>query len=59
MLRDEGREYASRLRQDGVDVDEVCYPGQPHGFVNFGFPAAAQAFDRIGGWLLRCFDARR
>jgi acetyl esterase len=59
MLRDEGREYATRLRQDGVDADEVCYPGQPHGFVNFGFPAAAQAFERIGGWLRGSFDARR
>jgi len=51
MLRDEGRAYAARLRDDGVDVDEVCYPGQPHGFVNFEFPAAALAFERIGTWL--------
>jgi acetyl esterase len=51
MLRDEGRAYAARLRDDGVDVDEVCYPGQPHGFVNFDFPAATDAFDRIGTWL--------
>jgi acetyl esterase len=51
MLRDEGRAYAARLRDDGVEVDEVCYPGQPHGFVNFGFPAAAEAFDRIGSWV--------
>jgi acetyl esterase len=50
-LRDEGRAYAARLRDEGVDVDEVCYPGQPHGFVNFGLPAAAQAFERIGAWL--------
>ncbi len=53
LLRDEGRAYAARLREDGVDVDEVCYPGQPHGFVNFGFPAAASAFDRIGVWMRR------
>lgn len=51
MLRDEGRAYAARLREEGVDVDEVCYAGQPHGFVNFEFPAAALAFDRIGTWL--------
>jgi acetyl esterase len=51
MLRDEGRAFAARLGQDGVDVDEVCYPGQPHGFVNFGFPAADAAFARIGDWL--------
>lgn len=51
MLRDEGRAYAGRLREAGVEVDEVCYPGQPHGFVNHGFPAAEQAFERIGEWL--------
>jgi len=51
MLRDEGRAYAARLREAGVDVDEVCYAGQPHGFVNFDFPIASVAFDRIGQWL--------
>jgi acetyl esterase len=57
MLRDEGREYAARLRNDGVEVDEVCYPGQPHGFINFDFPAAAQAFAHIGAWLRAAFLA--
>jgi len=51
MLRDEGRAYAVRLRDDEVDVEEVCYPGQPHGFVNFDFPAAGLAFEHIGRWL--------
>jgi len=51
MLRDEGRAYAVRLRDEEVDVEEVCYSGQPHGFVNFDFPAAGLAFDRIGTWL--------
>ena len=51
LLRDEGRAYATRLREEGVAVDEVCYPGQPHGFLNFGFPAAADAFDHVGRWL--------
>ena len=50
MLRDEGRAYAARLRAAGVATDEVCYPGQPHGFVNFEFPAATEAFARIGSW---------
>src|SRR5262249_36254476 len=37
MLRDEGRAYAARLRDEEVDIEEVCYAGQPHGFVNFDF----------------------
>jgi acetyl esterase len=59
MLRDEGRAYADRLRHDGVDVEEVCYPGQPHGFINFDFPAAAVAHERIGAWLRGRFDSAR
>jgi acetyl esterase len=51
LLRDEGRAYADRLREDGVDVEEVCYAGQPHGFVNFDFPAAKLAHEVIGSWL--------
>jgi acetyl esterase len=55
VLRDEGRAYAARLREADVAVDEVCYPGQPHGFMNFGFPAAIGAFERVGSWLRRAF----
>lgn len=55
LLRDEGRAYADRLREDGVSVEEVCYAGQPHGFVNFDFPAAALAHEVIGVWLRRRF----
>jgi acetyl esterase len=57
VLRDEGRLYAKRLSQAGVDVEEVCYAGQPHGFMNLGFPAAAQAYERIGVWLRSRFAA--
>jgi acetyl esterase len=53
LLRDEGRAYATRLGQEGVEVKEICYPGQPHGFVNFDFPAATLAFEEIGAWLTR------
>jgi acetyl esterase len=59
LLRDEGRAYAERLRHEGVDVDEVCYPGQPHGFINFDFPAAALAHERIGQWLRATFEPIR
>jgi acetyl esterase len=59
MLRDEGRAYAARMREDGVDVEEICYAGQPHGFVNFDFPAAALAHDVMGGWLRARFAEAR
>ena len=58
MLRDEGRAYADRLRDDGVDVEEICYVGQPHGFVNFAFPAADEAFERMGSWVRGIFAAK-
>jgi acetyl esterase len=54
-LRDEGRLYAERLRDDGVEVEELCCAGQPHGFVNFGLPAAAGAFERIGAFVRGVF----
>ncbi len=57
VLRDEGRAYAARLREDGVPTEEVCYPGQPHGFLNMMFPAATAAFDHTGGWLRARFSA--
>ena len=44
---------------DRVAVDEVCYPGQPHGFINFGFPAASLAFERTGQWLRSRFEQAR
>lgn len=50
LLRDEGREYARRLRAAGVSTVDICYPGQPHGFVNLMFPASADAFEQIGAW---------
>jgi acetyl esterase len=50
-LRDEGRLYARRLRDEGGVVEEMCCAGQPHGFVNFAFPAAADAFARIGAFV--------
>ena len=59
MLRDEGRAYAARLRADGVDTEEMCLPGQPHGFINHGFPAADTAFERIGAWLRTALATQR
>lgn len=50
-LRDEGRAYARRLRADAVEVDEYCYAGHPHGFVNYGMPAAADVYQRVARWF--------
>jgi acetyl esterase len=50
-LVDEGRAYLRRLRDDGVEAEEVCFAGQPHGFMNFGFPASGAAFEQCGRWV--------
>jgi acetyl esterase len=56
LLRDDGRLYAARLRAEGVVAEDVCYPGQPHGFVNFMFPAAHEAFARVGEFVRSVFE---
>jgi acetyl esterase len=56
VLRDEGRLYGRRLRDAGVASEEYCLAGQPHGFMNLGFPAAERAYERIGTWLTARFS---
>ncbi|GMP01656.1 alpha/beta hydrolase [Bradyrhizobium sp. TM239] len=52
-LRDEGDEYAERLRQAGVSVTTKHYPGQFHGFFTMGklLQQANVAVGEIGAWL--------
>jgi acetyl esterase len=52
-LRDEGDEYANRLRQAGVAVTYRSFPGQFHGFFTMGklLPQANVAASEIGAWL--------
>ena len=52
-LRDEGDDYAERLRQAGVPVTYKHYPGQFHGFFTMGklLPQANVAVREIGAWL--------
>jgi len=52
-LRDEGDEYAQRLKHAGVAVSYQTYPGQFHGFVTMGkiLPKANAALRDIGSWL--------
>jgi acetyl esterase len=52
-LRDEGDEYAARLKQAGVRVTYKHFPGQFHGFLTMGklLQQANVAVSEIGAWL--------
>ncbi|MEH2484996.1 alpha/beta hydrolase [Bradyrhizobium sp. AZCC 2230] len=52
-LRDEGDEYAARLKQAGVPVTYKHFPGQFHGFLTMGklLQQANVAVSEIGAWL--------
>ncbi|MCS6945883.1 MAG: alpha/beta hydrolase [Sutterellaceae bacterium] len=56
-LRDEGADYAERLRQAGVPVEYVCFESQIHGFLTMSklIDDAARAFDRCAQALQRAF----
>ncbi len=52
-LRDEGNEYATRLKADGVDVTFAHHPGQFHGFITMGklLTKANAALTDMADWL--------
>jgi acetyl esterase len=54
-LRDEGRAYADRLREAGVDVVYHEYPGQIHAFVSLtrAIPQGLEATQEVAEYLRR------
>lgn len=59
-IRDDGLDYAARLRAAGVPVQLLHYAGQFHGFLNFDslVGAGADGLARIGAALANAFDGR-
>lgn len=57
-IRDDGLDYAARLRAAEVPVQLLHYPGQFHGFLNFDAinAGARDALQRIGEALTLAFD---
>ena len=53
-LRDEGYEYSEKLKEFGVIVSYIEYPGYIHGFASMGFiPGTDEALDELCAELLR------
>jgi acetyl esterase len=59
-IRDDGLDYASRLRRAGIPVQVLHYPGQFHGFLNFDAinGGARDALMRLGEALVQAFDGQ-
>jgi acetyl esterase len=59
-LRDEGRAYADRLREAGVEVEYVCSQGSMHGFINTAgaIDESARVLDLVAGRLREALTPR-
>jgi acetyl esterase len=60
-LRDEGRDYAEKMRAAGVDVTYVCSEGSMHGFLNMAgsVQEAARVLDLTASHAQRALASRR
>jgi acetyl esterase len=58
-IRDDGLDYAAKLRAAGVPVELLHYAGEFHGFLNFDavLGAARHGLERIGESLVAAFEA--
>ena len=58
-LKDEGRAYADKLREAGVETGFVEYEGMIHGFITMGgmVDATTEALEECGEALRRAFDS--
>jgi acetyl esterase len=56
-LRDEGNEYAVKLREAGVPTDHYCWPGMIHGQLSFAgvLDAGGQLIERVSSGLRSAF----
>jgi acetyl esterase len=55
VLRDEGEDYAERLREAGVDVDARRHEGQTHGFFTILLlPGSERGFQHVVKAVQRC-----
>jgi acetyl esterase len=57
-LRDEGDEYAAKLKAANVDVEHICWPGMVHGFASLAgvLDAGKMLIDRAGAALRKAFE---
>lgn len=56
-LWDDAQAYAARLREAGVAVEQMDYPGQVHAFMSLTkvLPQGNEAIERTASWLKRMF----
>ncbi len=60
-LRDEGRDYAEKMRAAGVDVTSICAQGSMHGFFNTSgvLRESASVFDLVVAHLQKALTSAR
>jgi acetyl esterase len=57
-LRDEGNEYANKLKAANIAVEHTCWPGMVHGFASLAgvIDAGKMLINQTGAALHKAFD---